>query len=126
VEPAYVWKDEITGMTNPELVADWEKTTGTQYGMPVGCHSRLSWAVNALKNAADPTDKKSIADALRASKTDLITGHVDFTEPVDPNGNHLHPNVYHSATACPDRTGHQSTLRFRPHRRLQRALRSRL
>lgn len=95
----YVWKDEITGMTNPELCADWEQTTGKQYGMPVGCHSKLGWAVNALKRATDPTSKKSVADALRTTKTDLITGHMDFTEPVDPNGNHLHPNVYHCANS---------------------------
>jgi branched-chain amino acid transport system substrate-binding protein len=95
----YVWKDEITGMSNAELCADWEQKTGKEYGMPVGCHSKLGWAVNALKRATDPTDKKSIADALRTTKTDLITGHIDFTEPVDPNGNHLHPNVYHSANS---------------------------
>jgi branched-chain amino acid transport system substrate-binding protein len=93
----YVWKDEITGMSNAELVADWEQKTGTQYGMPIGCHSKLAWAVNAYKRATDPTDKNSVVEAIKTTKMDLITGHIDFTEAVDPKGNHMHPNVYHCA-----------------------------
>jgi branched-chain amino acid transport system substrate-binding protein len=91
----YDFTDALTGMTCDELAADYEQTTNQQWSCFCGCHGKLTWAVDVLQRATDPTDANSIVDAIKKTKTDLIIGHVDFTEPVDPNGNgHIHPNVY--------------------------------
>lgn len=95
---AYPWVDPLTGLDGEELAANYREATGQQETIFLGCHGKIGWAIDVLKRAKDPADRKSIVEAIKGTKTDLTIGHIDFTEPVDPNGDgHVHANVYKSA-----------------------------
>ena len=58
-------------------------------------------AVDALKRATNPDDKRPILEAIKTTKLDTIGGLIDFTAPVAPVGppwttgpQHVVENVY--------------------------------
>jgi branched-chain amino acid transport system substrate-binding protein len=88
------FKDELTGMTGVEIADDYETATGQQWAQTIGCHAKLTWAINVLKRATNLDDKQTIVDAIKTTKMELLTGPIDMTVPVDINGPHVTPNVY--------------------------------
>jgi len=89
----FPYKDELTGLTATELCDRYEKDTGLEWAQTIGTHAKFTWAIDVLKRAKNIDDKQTIADAIRATKMQLITGNVDFTAPVDMAGVHITPNV---------------------------------
>jgi hypothetical protein len=81
-------------MTVAQLCDDYEKATGQQWAQTIGCHAKLSWAIDVLKRAKNLDDKQTIVDALATTKLELITGPVDMTSPVDPAGLHVSATIY--------------------------------
>lgn len=88
------FKDLISGMTNAELAADYEQTNGTMWSNMITPYSRIEWAVDVLKRVQDIDSKDSLVQAIKTTKTELTSGPIDFTAPVDPTGLHVTPNVY--------------------------------
>ncbi len=77
--PNFPFKSSLSGQSAKDLAADWEKSTGNQWTQPLGyAHALWEVAVAALRNAADPRDRKSVRDALRDLTLDTIVGKVDF------------------------------------------------
>jgi branched-chain amino acid transport system substrate-binding protein len=94
------YKDEhITGMTNADLAADYEKATGTMWSNMIAPFARIQWTVDVLKRTKNLDDKNSIIEAVKTTKTLLTSGPIDFTTPVDPRTLHVTPNV-HKQTLC--------------------------
>ena len=85
--------DLITGMTNTQLADDYEASQGTMWSNMITPYSRFGWAVDVLKRVDNIDSKDSIVTAIKNTKTELITGPIDFTAPVDPTGLHVTPNV---------------------------------
>ncbi len=54
----------------------------------------MEWAIDVYKRATNPEDKESVLEAIKTTKGDFQQGHMDFTEPVDPNGFHPIANNY--------------------------------
>jgi hypothetical protein len=60
-----------------------------------------SWAVDVLRRATNLDDKKTVVDAIKATKLETLYGPIDFTEPVSATGvirlrmctrgHHVHP-----------------------------------
>lgn len=92
--PYHPFKSSLTGETTAELAADFESTAGTQWTQPILHYALMEVVADALKRTADVDDKEQIIEAVRTTKMDTMAGPIDFTEPVDPMGNHPVPNVY--------------------------------
>lgn len=77
--PSFPFKSSLTGQSAKDFAADWEKSTGNQWTQPLG-YAHALWEVGlaALKNAADPRDRKAVRDALRELSLDTMVGRVDF------------------------------------------------
>ena len=57
-------------------------------------YGKFEWAIDVYKRATDPEDKATVVEAIKTTKGDFQQGHIDFTEPVDPNGFHVIANNY--------------------------------
>ena len=77
--PSFPFKSSLTGQSAKDFAADWEKSTGNQWTQPLG-YAHALWEVGlaALRNAADPRDRKAVRDAIRDMEMDTIVGKVDF------------------------------------------------
>ncbi|CAN7548214.1 ABC transporter substrate-binding protein [Rhizobium leguminosarum] len=77
--PNYPFKSTLTGQTAGELAADYTNTTGKRWTQPIGVvHALWELGINALKNAADPTDPDSVQDVIRNTKMTTIAGDIDW------------------------------------------------
>lgn len=90
--PAWPFKDSLTGKTDKELGDDFEAKMNMQWQQTIGQYQKIEWAVDLFKRATNPEDKASVNAVVPATKLDTINGPLDFTQPVDPNGNHPVPN----------------------------------
>jgi branched-chain amino acid transport system substrate-binding protein len=76
--PTYPFHSSLTGQTSAELAADYTKSTGRPWTMPLGFrHSLFEVAINVLKRAADKSPT-AIRDAIRTTQVDTVVGHIDF------------------------------------------------
>lgn len=82
--PSFPFKSSLTGQSARELAGDWEKSTGKQWTQPIGYgHALFEVGIAALRNAANPKDKKAVRDALANLQLDSIVGRIDFkTSPI--------------------------------------------
>jgi branched-chain amino acid transport system substrate-binding protein len=87
------FSDLISGMTNAELAADYEASQNTMWNNMITPLARIEWAVDVLKRVKDIDSKDSIIEAIKGTKTELTTGPIDFTAPVNPTTLHVTPNV---------------------------------
>jgi branched-chain amino acid transport system substrate-binding protein len=87
------YKDSITGMTNAQLADRYEKDLNKPWDQFITGYARMAWALDVLKRTKNVDDKLSIVDAIKTTKTELITGPVDFTSAVDPKGVHVAPTI---------------------------------
>jgi branched-chain amino acid transport system substrate-binding protein len=77
--PAFPFRSSITGQTARELATEWEKFMGMQWTQPLGYgHALWEVALAALKNAADPKDKKALRDSIANLTAETIIGTVKF------------------------------------------------
>jgi branched-chain amino acid transport system substrate-binding protein len=91
---SWPYSDLITGMTNAQIADDFETATGSPWNIFITGYARMGWAVDVLKRTKDFENKESVLEAIKTTKTELITGPIDMTSPVDPTGRHITPNIY--------------------------------
>jgi branched-chain amino acid transport system substrate-binding protein len=89
----YPFKSSLTGETCEQMAADYEERTGEQWCSPLLHYVLMEVAVDALKRVNDVDSKEAIMEAIFATKLDTLGGPIDFSAPVDENGNHPVPNV---------------------------------
>jgi len=92
--PTYPFKSSLTGETGQELADDFEKRTGNQWTQPIMHYAIGEVIIDALKRTANVGDKESFIESVRTTKLDTLSGHIDFTSPVDMATLHPVPNVY--------------------------------
>ena len=61
---------------------------------PSAATARPSGPSTSTSGPTNPEDKESVLEAIKTTKGDFQQGHIDFTEPVDPNGFHPIANNY--------------------------------
>jgi branched-chain amino acid transport system substrate-binding protein len=84
--PSHPFSSGFTGQTSAELAAEYEKTTGKPWTMPLAFkHSLFEVAIDALKRTEDPTDPASIRDAIKATSYKSVVGPIDFSKGPVPN-----------------------------------------
>jgi branched-chain amino acid transport system substrate-binding protein len=77
--PSFPFRSSITGQTARELASEWERYMGMQWTQPLGYgHALWEIALAALRNAADPKDKKALRDSIANLAVDTIIGPVRF------------------------------------------------
>jgi branched-chain amino acid transport system substrate-binding protein len=83
--PFAPYKSTFDGTTCKQLADDFAKTTGSQWTQALGsAYSLFEIAVQALKSASDPRDRKDVADKLKNMKINGISGPLDFTTGPQP------------------------------------------
>ena len=92
--PSYPFKSSLTGETGQELADDFEKRTGNQWTQPLMHYAIGEVIIDALKRTIKVGDKEAFIEAVRTTKLDTLSGHIDFTSPVDMASLHPVPNVY--------------------------------
>jgi branched-chain amino acid transport system substrate-binding protein len=94
------YKDnQISGLTNPELADRYEQDLNKPWDQFITGYARMGWAVDVLKRTTNIDDQQSVIQAIKTTKTELITGPVDFTTTVDPNGLLIAPTIYKTPVA---------------------------
>ncbi len=92
--PSWKLKDTLSELDSEGLAADYEAKTGEQWTAAIGCYGKIEWAIDVYKRATNAEDKETVLAAIKTTKGTFQQGYIDYTEPVDPNGFHPHPNVY--------------------------------
>ncbi|MCL5735609.1 MAG: ABC transporter substrate-binding protein [Actinobacteria bacterium] len=92
--PSWKIKDTLSDLDSEGLAADYEAKTGQQWTAAIGTYGKVEWAIDVYKRATNPEDKETVVEAIKTTKGDFQQGHIDFTEPVDPNSFHPIPNNY--------------------------------
>ena len=83
---AFPFVSPVTGIKCDALADGFEKASHEPWSQQVGAQMALiDVAVEALKQAADPTDKAAIAKAISTLSVTTATGVVDFTKGPTPN-----------------------------------------
>jgi branched-chain amino acid transport system substrate-binding protein len=84
--PSHPFVSGFNGQSSAELAADYERSTGKPWTMPLAFkHSLFEVAIDALKRTDDPTDPGSIRDAIKATSYKSIVGLIDFSKGPVPN-----------------------------------------
>jgi branched-chain amino acid transport system substrate-binding protein len=82
----FPYKSTLTGMTGLQLADGYEAAAGKQWNQQLGASmSLLDAGFEALKTAANPKDKTSVAAALGKLKVTTMVGNLDFTKGPVPN-----------------------------------------
>jgi branched-chain amino acid transport system substrate-binding protein len=77
--PAYPYKSTLTGQTSKELAEAYTASSGRPWTQPIGVvHALWELGINALKNAADPTDPDAVQEVIKTTKMTTIVGDLDF------------------------------------------------
>jgi branched-chain amino acid transport system substrate-binding protein len=78
--PSHPYRSSIDGMTTGALAAVYERDTGRRWPQPLGlAHALIEVALHAMHTADDPTDRASLAAALRRARLDTMAGTLDWT-----------------------------------------------
>jgi branched-chain amino acid transport system substrate-binding protein len=84
--PGHPFASGMTGQSSAELAAEYEKSTGAPWTMPLGFkHSLFEVALDVLKRAEDPTSAESVQKAAKATSYASIVGPIDFSKGPVPN-----------------------------------------
>ncbi|MDZ7856851.1 ABC transporter substrate-binding protein [Sphaerotilus sp.] len=82
----FPFSSPATGMGSAQLADAYEKASGKAWNVQIGATASLfDAAVAAVRSAADPKDRASLAQALSRLKTETAVGLVDFTTGPVPN-----------------------------------------
>lgn len=83
--PFSPYKSMFDGTTAKQLADDFATSTGSQWTQALGSvYSLFEIAVQGLKSASDPRDRKDVADKLKHMKIEGISGPLDFTTGPQP------------------------------------------
>jgi branched-chain amino acid transport system substrate-binding protein len=83
--PFSPYKSTFDGTTAKQLADDFATSTGSQWTQALGSvYSLFEIAVQALRSASDPRDRKDVADKLKHMKINGISGPLDFTTGPQP------------------------------------------
>ena len=93
------YNDLITGMTNAQLADRYEKDLNKPWDQFITGYARMGWAVDVLKRTKNLDDKQTVVDAIKATKTELITGPVDFTQTPSATGRLITPGIWKTPVA---------------------------
>jgi branched-chain amino acid transport system substrate-binding protein len=78
--PFHPHKSVLDGTTARQLADNFAKDTGKQWTQALGSvYTLFEVAVEALKKADDPRDRKAVAQQLKTMKIDGMSGELDFT-----------------------------------------------
>ena len=84
--PKHPFNSGLTKQTSAELAAEYEKTTGRPWTMPLAFkHSLFEVAINALQTTKDPFNAAAVRDALKATSYNSVVGNIDFSKGPVPN-----------------------------------------
>lgn len=90
--PFHPYKSILDGSTAQQLADKFAADTGKQWTQALGSvYSLFEIAVQAFKNASDPTDKDDVADKLQKMKVSCMSGDLDFTAGPQPGIAIQHP-----------------------------------
>lgn len=83
--PTHPYTSALTGVSAQKLADEFAASTGKQWTQALGSvYSLFEVAIQAFKNASDPTDKKDVADKLKSMKLRCMSGELDFTNGPEP------------------------------------------
>ncbi|MCK9908249.1 ABC transporter substrate-binding protein [Microbacteriaceae bacterium K1510] len=78
--PNHPFKSGLTGQSSRELADAYTKASGKPWTQPIGFqHALFEVAIDVLKRAKNPTDPKSVLDAIIATDYASIVGPVKWT-----------------------------------------------
>jgi branched-chain amino acid transport system substrate-binding protein len=78
--PRHPFKSSLTGASAGQLAEAYQAATGKQWIQPIGfAHALFEVAASVLQRAGGVTDKRALADAIKATSMDTIVGPVDWT-----------------------------------------------
>ncbi len=77
--PNYPFKSTLTGQSCAEIAAEYSKSSGKRWTQPIGVvHALWELGINALKNAADPTDPDAIQTVIKSTRMTTVVGDIDW------------------------------------------------
>jgi branched-chain amino acid transport system substrate-binding protein len=78
--PNHPFKSGLTGQSCQALADSYSKAAGKPWTQPIGFqHALFEVAIDVLKRAKNPTDAKSILDAIVATNYESIVGKIQWT-----------------------------------------------
>ncbi|MFE0046853.1 ABC transporter substrate-binding protein [Streptomyces albireticuli] len=78
--PRHPYRSSLDGSSAARLADAYRSATGRPWLQPLGlAHALLEVAAHALGTAADPTDRRAVAEALGRTKLSTVAGDLDFT-----------------------------------------------
>ncbi|MFC6579691.1 ABC transporter substrate-binding protein [Planomonospora parontospora] len=84
--PDHPYRSSMDGATAADLAAAYQQGTGNPWLQPLGlAHALIEVACHALAEAADPTDRGAIAQAIARTRTETMAGPLDWTNGPTPN-----------------------------------------
>jgi branched-chain amino acid transport system substrate-binding protein len=79
--PSHPFKSSLTGAGAAALAEGYESATNKQWTQPLGyVHALFEVAVDTLKRASNVLDRKSIRDALAATRLETMVGPVSWSD----------------------------------------------
>jgi branched-chain amino acid transport system substrate-binding protein len=79
--PSHPFKSSLTGAGASALAEGYESATNKQWTQPLGyVHALFEVAVDTLKRASDVLDRKSIRDALAATRLETMVGPISWSD----------------------------------------------
>ncbi|MFF4951473.1 ABC transporter substrate-binding protein [Streptomyces chattanoogensis] len=84
--PRHPYRSSLDGTSARALADAYEQQTGRPWLQPLGlAHALLEVAAHALATAEDPTDRRSVADAIGRTRLPTMAGTLDWTNGPTPN-----------------------------------------
>ncbi|GGS76121.1 hypothetical protein GCM10010156_38600 [Planobispora rosea] len=84
--PNHPYRSSLDGATAADLAEAYQRDTGNPWLQPLGlAHALVEVARHALAEAADPTDRRAIAQAIARTRIETIAGPLDWTSGPTPN-----------------------------------------
>jgi branched-chain amino acid transport system substrate-binding protein len=97
-QPAWPYRDSLTGKSARELAEDYQTKTGDQWTAAIAQYAKFEWAVAVFKKARSIIDREHVIARVRTAKLETCCGPLDFTAPVvtGNSGKSMRPaqNVY--------------------------------
>jgi branched-chain amino acid transport system substrate-binding protein len=84
--PNHPYCSSLDGTTAADLAAAYQESTGNSWLQPLGlAHALIEVAHHALASAAEPADRRTIAQAIARTRMHTMAGPLDWTRGPTPN-----------------------------------------
>ena len=94
--PSHPFASSLTGQSSAELAAGFTEATKRPWTQPIGfVHALFEVTADVMKRASDPTDTRTVLEALAATRLDTIVG------PLAWNGANLPPFAARNVAKTP-------------------------